>query len=323
MMTQMRVNDYFPNWLTGGGIITALCAQEGNQWASEVDPSSLDLAYHGARSGKKITNPLLDTIGGDEPLDSAKISQIAKVIYNMYGDNWNHLWETLNYEYEPIENYDMEETSTDTRKPDLTDEETRTPQITESETRTPNLTEEVTTNPGVTEERTTVSSPGVTETESETRTPNLSRTEETQNKLTDTGDSIYGFNSQEAVPTDTSKTTESGTVKTTDGGTEKTERTLSKTGKDSATETLTRTGSDSETRATKGSETTEKTTQGTDTKVTKQTGTDVTEHTLRRHGNIGVTTSQQMIEAERQLWFWNFMEHVFSDVDRVIACPIY
>lgn len=51
---------------------------------------------------------------------------------------------------------------------------------------------------------------------------------------------------------------------------------------------------------------------------------DITsDRTLKRSGNIGVTTSQQMIESERQLWLWNFFESVFSDIDRILVLKIY
>lgn len=59
----------------------------------------------------------------------------------------------------------------------------------------------------------------------------------------------------------------------------------------------------------------------------KDTGTETkdinTDRTLKRSGNIGVTTSQQMIESERQLWLWNFFENVFSDIDKVLVLKIY
>lgn len=51
---------------------------------------------------------------------------------------------------------------------------------------------------------------------------------------------------------------------------------------------------------------------------------DITsDRTLKRSGNIGVTTSQQMIESERQLWMWNFFESVFSDIDKILIIKIY
>lgn len=45
--------------------------------------------------------------------------------------------------------------------------------------------------------------------------------------------------------------------------------------------------------------------------------------TLTRSGNIGVTTSQQMIESERNLWMWNFYEQIFKDIDSVLTLKIY
>lgn len=42
-----------------------------------------------------------------------------------------------------------------------------------------------------------------------------------------------------------------------------------------------------------------------------------------RHGNIGVTTSQQMIESEIELWKWNFFESIFKDIDTILTLPIY
>lgn len=45
--------------------------------------------------------------------------------------------------------------------------------------------------------------------------------------------------------------------------------------------------------------------------------------TIKRTGNIGVTSSQQLIEEERQLWMWNYFEQVFSDVDKVLTIPFY
>ena len=63
----------------------------------------------------------------------------------------------------------------------------------------------------------------------------------------------------------------------------------------------------------------------TDTNTSKDTesATDTKTHTLTRSGNIGVTTSQQMIEAERNLWFWNFFDQVFKDIDSILTLKIY
>lgn len=52
--------------------------------------------------------------------------------------------------------------------------------------------------------------------------------------------------------------------------------------------------------------------------------TTQTARTLNRSGNIGVTTTQQMIEQERQVALWDyFREVVFPDLDRALTVPIY
>ena len=47
------------------------------------------------------------------------------------------------------------------------------------------------------------------------------------------------------------------------------------------------------------------------------------ERNLTRSGNIGVTTSQQMIQSEIELWKWNYFNQVFSDINKIIALDTY
>lgn len=49
----------------------------------------------------------------------------------------------------------------------------------------------------------------------------------------------------------------------------------------------------------------------------------VMDRTLTRRGNIGVTTSQQMLQSELDLRAYRFFEEVYKDVDHVVALPIY
>lgn len=44
---------------------------------------------------------------------------------------------------------------------------------------------------------------------------------------------------------------------------------------------------------------------------------------LHRYGNIGVTTSQQMVEAERNVRMWNYFNSVYRDIDSVLAIRMY
>lgn len=50
--------------------------------------------------------------------------------------------------------------------------------------------------------------------------------------------------------------------------------------------------------------------------------TEEVETTLRS-GNIGVTTTQQMLKSEREIWLWNFFDQVYKDIDTVLSLPIY
>lgn len=47
------------------------------------------------------------------------------------------------------------------------------------------------------------------------------------------------------------------------------------------------------------------------------------DRTLTRSGNIGVTTSQQMIESEIKLWRWNYIKDIFEDVSSMVSIPYY
>jgi hypothetical protein len=47
------------------------------------------------------------------------------------------------------------------------------------------------------------------------------------------------------------------------------------------------------------------------------------DHALTRSGNIGVTTSQQMLESEYSVRAYRFYEKMFRDIDSVIALNVY
>lgn len=132
-------------------------------------------------------------------------------------------------------------------------------------------------------------------------------TEDTQNTIygktqkvaTDdtTTESVYGFNETNPAPANQTKRT--GTTDTTDGGND----TLSRNGTTQSTESHT----------------------GTDKNGNTRTNdlTHTIERDLTRAGNIGVTTSQQMIQSEIDLRRQNFFDIVFADLDSILALPIY
>lgn len=124
-----------------------------------------------------------------------------------------------------------------------------------------------------------------TKTGTETEAPNVTDTR-TPNTVISSETGVYGFNSSEAVP--------SGTGETSNTGTDTTVRT--------GTDTMTYNTSDADTGS----------------------NSNVRNYELERAGNIGVTTSQQMLEAEQKLWMWNFFRTVaFPDIDRILTIEIY
>ncbi len=63
---------------------------------------------------------------------------------------------------------------------------------------------------------------------------------------------------------------------------------------------------------------------GTVADVETGTNTDTRNYRLTRKGNVGVTTSQQMIESDRKLWLWDFFDSVvYPDIDKVLTIQTY
>ena len=64
-------------------------------------------------------------------------------------------------------------------------------------------------------------------------------------------------------------------------------------------------------------------TSGTGSLDRDTTDNRVEDETITRAGNIGVTTTQQMLTADRELWLWNYFDQVYKDIDSVLALPFY
>ena len=261
-MEPKRLNDVFSGWLTGG-IFSTLQAFPV-PWKEENISAALDVEYHGNVSGEKIISPLVKNILSGNTLTDTEKTILATSILAMYGVNWGKQWETLKFQYNPIENYSMTEEMNNDQTIDI---------YGKTRTRTDNLTH--------------------TKTGTETRTPDLTDTT-TPNLTTTSDNSVYGFNSESAVPTG--------------------EQTQNSTG----TNINTRTGTDTQEYNTTESD------NGTQNEADGGQDTHTRNYHLTRSGNIGVTTSQQMISSERDLWLWNFFRDVvFPDIDRVLTIQIY
>lgn len=78
---------------------------------------------------------------------------------------------------------------------------------------------------------------------------------------------------------------------------------------ESGTTTVTHGGQDSHTR--------QSTDSSSSTVTEDNSGTE--QYELHRAGNIGVTTSQQMLQSERELWTWSYFDQIFKDLDNELG----
>lgn len=242
-MTMLKIRDVFVDSYGDTGSCIFEYLQDFDVPWKELDIYQLlDHEYLYNISGERYISPLVRS--GIDPLtntlETAARHFLAELLYNMCGQRWQKLWDTLSFEYNPIENYKM----TEEMDGDTTD-------ITYGNTETDTLVHGKT----------------------QTRTDNLTEVSET---------GIQGFNSASYSASDKYTTDNTGTQTYADTGTD--------------TNTKARTGKDTHER----------------------------NYTLTRSGNIGVTTSQQMIESERALWMWQFFyDVVFPDVNRVLTLSMY
>lgn len=271
MITLTKLNDVFENWATGDGIFTDLDSLSP-PWKNSEDTSAntqliknLNMAYHGAHSGDKNISPIVYKFLTSE--DTGTRSKLANIIYTMFADKWSKLWDALEIEYNPIENYSMTETETPA---EIT--HTMTPAET-TETVTPAETTETLTPPETTE----TTKPAKTITENEISAFNSSGYSDNE-KTTIAGDDDNKGTSEFEVDT---------------AGTNKFEV------------------------DTAGTTKLEVDTAGSDV-LTVQNDRELT-----RSGNIGVTTSQQMLQSEIELRKWLYYQNVFNDIDTILTLSIY
>lgn len=278
MNDYIRLAEIFDNIETGG-IFNALQGR-GTPWENEDIAIELDTLYFYNISGNKIISPLVSKIKSGTVLTDEEIEKLADIIYAVNNKNWERVWEADITEYNPLDNYNMEENLTN----DITEIE-----YGRTDTRTDNLTR--------------TESEQSSDSETQNLTHSKTGTEQTSGTSSGTNsDKIYGFNSS------TGRDSTSGET----------------TGTSSGTITYNTTDTDGGTRT--GSETSSGTETQSGTVENEQSGTDTKTHSynLTRTGNIGVTTSQQMLQAEREARIWNyFYNFVFPSIDKILTIDIY
>ena len=44
---------------------------------------------------------------------------------------------------------------------------------------------------------------------------------------------------------------------------------------------------------------------------------------VHKSGVIGTVSIQKLLSEERDVWVWNFLDQVFSDIDKILAIAVY
>lgn len=113
MNNSIHLRDYFPDFVGENSLFQKMVAQ-GAPWNTSIG-EAMDRAYFTMYSG--IKNPsefvTLNMAG-----DVANSITIAAILYSMYGEPWTRLWEAYQTKYVPIDNYNIQETTTRTETDD-------------------------------------------------------------------------------------------------------------------------------------------------------------------------------------------------------------
>lgn len=316
----------YPQMIMGNGILTDL-SDFAVPWQGASYVSELDIGYY-SHSAQKIISPIVFDISGNElgtdlvPLTERQRTILAGMLFRIYNRKWDKLWDVYNSTYNPINNYQMSETETIDR--DVTRSGTEGGTVNNANTGT---IEDVGTDTGtVTNANTGTVADNGTDTGTVTTVTDREKTNtgtESNSGTSNTQDGIFGFNSATAVGSDTSDNTNTNTR--TDNLSESEDTSVTETRNISNANTRTLNTSDLETRNLANGNTRTLNTSDLETRnlTHSDTESDDTSRETTREGLTGIYTPQQMLNAEIELWQWNFFKQVFEDIDAILCLEIY
>lgn len=260
---------YFPQYLDTGAIFAQM-AMYGAPWTAELG-KEMDDAYLSMYSGLKTPSKftVLHSVDG-----VASVESIARLLWSIYGHSWKRLWDGYTIQYSPIDNYKVQETME----------------------RTQNNDRDI--------NKTTDTNSSVNGTAKDTTDMNESVNGSIQHghvvqKAENGTKSIYGFNSQDAVPSDV----------------------------ESVSGTDTNSGTDTQTNTTDTTGTVDTVTSNTSvgkiTDVTSDTDNETENLQRTKTGNVGQNSYQELLRQEFELWRWNFFTQVFEDCDKYLVLSVY
>lgn len=297
-MTIQRLNEVIGE----NSIFTTLTTGRTMPWANDtsINNTLLDFEYMNNFSGRKVISPAVEnSLGTDGTITSTNMTTLCSIAYMMYNKKWARNWAVLTAEYNPIENYNMTETEETTRDNKETHSGNDTLSMTGTDTNTHTGTDTF------------------THTGTDTNVKSGSETDAHTGTVKDDGDStseneVSAFNSGSYQ--DSNKNTGTNDNTRTYGDTiTSTYNNVTDAETKNLTDTDTKNLTDTDTR-----NMTDTTTHG---HVIDNDDDETRE--LTRSGNIGVTTSQQMLQSDIELWKWNFFYEVFHDIDTIFTISTY
>lgn len=231
-------------------------------------------------------------------------SILQNVIVNWYNSHkyqYETLYKTTLLKYEPLQNYNRTEEVNDTTNKTGSDDTT-------FGSRTDTSTTNNTTNIGA---------------QNNTHTDNETTKIGTINTETNISTSKKGSESSEKEVAPYDSETYYNQEKDTLSFTNRTDTNTSATTTDARTDT--RTNNSTEKVGAREDTTTSSTsnTFGGHTDATSRNENETYTHSSHMYGNIGVTTSQQMLQSEREVAYFNFVSMVAHDIIKLIAICIY
>lgn len=231
-------------------------------------------------------------------------SIIQNIIVNLYNANkykYETLYNTTLLKYEPLQNYDRTEEVEDTTNRTGTNDTTFG---SHTDTSTANNT-------------TSVGGQENTNTDNETTKIGAINTETNSSTSKNGSES----NEKEVAPYDAE--TYYKQEKDTLSFTKRTDTNNSTTTTNARTDTRTNTNTEKVGARTDSNESSTSNIYGERTDATSRNENETYTHKSHMYGNIGVTTSQQMLESEREVAYFNFVSIVAHDIIKLIAICIY
>lgn len=285
----LTLNDIYYDWLNDMGVISSITDAP---WYSSVDLSSLDIAYHGVRSGLKFASPVLYNFIDE---DTGRITMytygvVGRMLWAKYRLKWSHLWTLYQSQYNPLHSYNITESVHKETEYDSEVSDSRSIDDTITKSFPKRTLSTLTSSSTSSDEDTTL--PTKTTTKAETRTPALTErtvvNDKSETNVEGTDDLTHGR--QVATSESNSSTSQENTfgfnTTATDGVPQ------SRTS-NSETNSSTETNSGTDARATTEDTTTTRDTETTLTKTGTETtsGTDTEAYTGVKNVSLEATES--------------------------------